>query len=156
MKMKHSHFCPQHRERLRHSETQALAAWNEVMRRGVQAYSACRVDAARIYLGSATEIALLRLSSLRNVCFEDTHLLKPLEFMVEVLALEERFDEAIALLSTISSSLVSQHSGPSPAVEEALAEHYQRIEQAEKRHFISDGPLQKLRPRQTATSALQH
>ncbi len=76
--------------------------------------------------------------------------------MIEVLALEERFDEAITLLSTISSSLVSQHSGPSPTVEEALAEHYQRIEHAEKQYFISDGPLQKLRPRQTATSALQH
>lgn len=146
MTVRRSHFCPQHAEQLRRSEQHALNAWIEVMRRGMQAYGACRMDAARIYLGSATEIALIRQRSAHNAFFGDTHLLKPLAFLIEVLILEERFEEAVALLSTVSAAMKYKAFHGTPAIADALAEHYERVELAEKRHFTSSQQAEHLPP----------
>lgn len=131
--MKPRYLCAYHAERIRASEQHACHSWLELMRRGTLAYAECRVEAAQIYLGAALDIALLRLACQGNKLFTALHLSKPLEFMIELLVVEGCFNQAMKLLSKISSAL--DQSPDNSMIDElvgCLAQHYQRVSNHEK------------------------
>ncbi len=133
--MKTTYFCAFHAERMKAYEGEAIQHWTQMMRRGTQAYSECRIDAARIYLGSAMEIGLLRHSCPKSMFFDDMHLTQPLSFLIELLILDESFDEAIYVLSKISTAINERRADPRSELLEVLANHYSRVEISEKKHM---------------------
>jgi len=74
------------------------------MHRGVKAYTDCRFDAAYIYLQSALEIALLRSFCEKNLAFSSFSIIKPAEFIMQLLLLDENFEDAYELLSQINAA----------------------------------------------------
>lgn len=99
--MRHPYLCAYHVERLKACESEALRYWGEMMRRGVQAYVACRIEAATLYLGTALEIGLLRQRCQLNGVFEGLHIVKPAEFLVELLKVDRQYGEVNELLEYV-------------------------------------------------------
>jgi len=121
--MKTSHLCPNHSHLVKDSEPRAMEIWCDMMRRGIRAYTQCRIDSAECYLGAATEIALLRYSCEKNRFFDEVHLTKPLEFLIELLVQAMNFDKAMVLLSSISTAIHRAPKSPSAALTECLSKH---------------------------------
>ncbi|WP_096084918.1 hypothetical protein [Agaribacterium haliotis] len=90
------YLCPHHAARISRDEDIALSSWHELINRAMLAYMECRLAAAELYFCAAHEIAQLRLS-LNGECnsqFNYRHLLRPLEFMLELLLGEEKYQQA--------------------------------------------------------------
>ncbi len=154
--MKTTYFCTFHAERMMAYEGEAIQYWTQMMRRGTQAYSECRIDAARIYLGSAMEIGLLRHSCVKSMFFDDMHLTQPLSFLIELLILDESFDEAIYILSKISTAINERRTVPDSGLLEVLANHYSRVEISEKKHMTQvRGPRKDVEKRKEVEKSKQ-
>lgn len=102
--MRTPYLCAYHVERLKACESEAFRYWGEMMRRGVQAYVECRFEAAVLYLGTALEIGLLRHRCELNGLFESLHILKPVEFLVELLKVDRQYHEVNELLEYVAKS----------------------------------------------------
>ena len=106
--MRSKYFCAYHSEKMKTYETEAYRYWMEVMRRGVQSYAKCRSESAHIYLHTAVDIGLLRQGCKRNGVFEELHIIKPAEFLIQLFIADDNFNGAHELLSHISSSSQTQ------------------------------------------------
>ncbi|MEJ2417159.1 MAG: hypothetical protein P8Y45_09540 [Exilibacterium sp.] len=136
--MKTQYFCRYHAERMKASESEAYHCWNEMMRRGVHAYTECRMEAAHIYLGSALDIAILRRMCEKNGIFESLHATKPADFLLQLMLIELRFNETHYLLSRLSSTTGDDESSSNAALTKFLSAQYERVEVAEKSHITRD------------------
>ena len=105
--MRSKYFCAYHSEKMKTYETEAYRYWMEVMRRGVQSYVKCRSESAYIYLHTAMDIGLLRQRCEENGIFEELHITKPAEFLIQLFIADDNFKEAFTLLSCISSKTQS-------------------------------------------------
>mgnify|MGYP000856140131 CR=1 FL=1 len=101
--MRSKYFCAYHSEKMKTYETEAYRYWMEVMRRGVQSYAKCRSESAHIYLHTALDIGLLRQRCKRNGVFEELHITKPAEFLIQLFIADDNVNGAFDLLSYISS-----------------------------------------------------
>ncbi len=133
--MKSPYFCAYHAQRMKNHESEALRYWIDMMRRGTQAYVECRIDAANIYLGSALDIALIRKTCEKNEFFNDMHFCKPAEFLIKLMLIENRFNEAIVILSRLSSASQTQTNINERELTHFLEKHYENIEIAEKEYM---------------------
>lgn len=132
--MQTPHFCAYQAERIKACGAVALRCWAETMRRGVQAYTACRMETAQIYLGSALDIGLLRYSCRDNLTFNDFHLSKPAEFLLELHLVNDEYGLAIAQLSKISSVIYDGEQQPSRQLLDQMAKLYTRVELCEREY----------------------
>lgn len=105
--MRSKYFCAYHSEKMETYETEAYRYWMEVMRRGVQSYAKCRSESAHIYLHTAMDIGLLRQKCKKNGVFEELHITKPAEFLIQLYIADDNINGALELLSYISSSTQS-------------------------------------------------
>lgn len=96
--------------RMRAYESEACRCWSEMMRRGIQAYNDCRMEAADIYLHCAFDIALLRNTCNKNGIFKKIHTTKPAELLLKLMLIEENYNKAAGLLSCLATSLSSEPS----------------------------------------------
>ena len=121
--MKTTYFCAYHAERLKACESEAFRHWGEMMRRGVQAYVECRMDAAGLYLGTALEIGLLRRECNENGVFAVLHILKPAQFLVELFLLDRQQRKVEELINKIST-----HGGQiaDPLLDDFLSQSFNR------------------------------
>lgn len=92
--MQHHYICPKHAEEVQHNEVAAMELWEEFMNRGVQDYSLCRWDNAYAFLGTAFEVAAIRAGSKNNDFFRGDNLLRPFEFMFEMLISDANYSNA--------------------------------------------------------------
>jgi hypothetical protein len=134
--MKTTHFCAHHKEQLKTCEHQAWRCWSDMMRRGVMAYSECRFESAEIYFSAALEIALLRYVHSKNEIFQNAHLIKSVEFVINLLRLDLRFDDANRLLKHLSASVSEISSSSSIELMEYIKDCFVTIEEAEKSYLI--------------------
>jgi len=132
---KFSYLCPNHIAQLQISEKRAMSYWVEIMRRGVKAYSQCRVEASELYLSAAIEIYLLRSACNENSFFSGCHLLKPLDFVLELFIQNQAFDKASKLLGKIESFVEQNNVELSAAILDHIESGYQRIESEEKQYL---------------------
>ncbi len=132
MSMNSRYFCPAHIEKLTNSEQQAFSSWNELMQRAIVAHIHCRIESADIYFRSALEIALLRLRCHRRQLFSDIHLIKPLEFLIDVQLAENNYPAAVRLLSRVSSGVADGVKPPTNTLLADLQYYYERVEREEK------------------------
>ena len=130
--MKSRHFCFERMENMKKSETLAFDSWRNMMNRGMSAYTDCRTDSAYLYFSSAADIAILRSRCLANQFFTAQSLIKPAEFIVQLLVLDQRFDLAIMFLSRLSSTSCERFVSSDMHMSEFLAVQYERIDTAEK------------------------
>lgn len=159
--MKYTYFCQHHVDRMARCEGLAINSWIDMMRRGAQSYAACRTEAARNFLGAALEIGLLRYTCESNENFNDMHIAKPLEFLMELMICENNFNESIVLLSTISTVIYQDADKAPESLIEFLASCYEKIESSEKKYFLEtqSAPLEKnasLATSVTSTAAAYH
>lgn len=133
--MKSPYFCLYHSEQLTDCESSALRTWRELMRRGTQAYNACRLAAANIYLNSALDIAQLANRNTSNGMFTTTHLVKPVDLLIQLLVLDNRFDEATQMLTRLAAHADAAAQNGDIQLSEFLGEQYQRVELAEKNYL---------------------
>src|SRR5690606_40194874 len=105
--MKFHYLCSYHACRMQCSEEEALRYWTETQRRGIAAFDQCRWEAARNYLGMAHEIALLRSAVQNNCYFHVTHILQPLERLVEMGLAENACDMAVQLIDATQTAMDS-------------------------------------------------
>jgi hypothetical protein len=129
-------FCPHHLDNIRHHEASAYSSWQNLMHRAVTAYDACRHDNATLYFESALELALVRACCESNSIFNVEHLAKPLEFMIALYLAEQKFGDAIALLSRISSKSDGLANQRNSECTKLLAKHYEHVEIHEKQYYI--------------------
>lgn len=134
--MKCSYFCAQHAALMQQDEDQAKRAWNQFMQLGVQHYAHCRIEQACVYLHSALELALLRFECQSNQYFCHSQLCKPLDFLMQLLITEERYDEASLLLAKINASVIQGDCDQ--ILLDSLGEHYRRLENSERQFLMSD------------------
>ena len=125
--MKAQYFCAYHTERLRACESDSFRHWTEMMRRGVQAYSECRFEAANLYLGAALDIGLLRHCCEENGLFTTLHIMKPAEFLLEMQLLDQRHDAAEDMLDRISAITRPDKDWLISQLMNFLAEGYARV-----------------------------
>lgn len=123
------HFCPAHAERIRHDEDNALSSWNELINRGMQSYMACRASAASMYFSAAQEIALLRLYHKKNTQFQASHLLRPLEFLFELMLVEEQYQEIRSMLVSVRRFLLLIQSPEQQKAQQWLSHFHKKHEQ---------------------------
>lgn len=136
--MKTPYLCAYHAERLKACESEAFRYWGEMMRRGVQAYVECRFDAAVLYLGTALEIGLLRQRCELNGLFESLHILKPVEFLVELLKVDRQYQEVNKLLEYVAEN--ARPGGNTPLID-FLAKSFIRFENPSRTASLSiDSP----------------
>jgi hypothetical protein len=111
------------------------------MQLGVQHYAHCRIDQAGVYLHSALELALLRFECQNNQYFQNIQLSKPLDFLMQLLVTEERYDEANLLLTKITDIVV--HGNCDQLLLDSLEAHYRQLEKSERHHLLrSQAPRQ--------------
>lgn len=140
--MKSPYFCAQHAKRILQNESEAFGSWNEMMNIGVQAYSQCRLDAAAIYLGAALDIAFLRTACASNHSFTTLHIVKPAEFLLDLMLSEQRWNQASRLLARVREYTKSspqdlchhfvQHTGKDTYLDEFLQVNTPRVNLAVK------------------------
>ncbi len=112
--------------------------WVEMTRRGIQAYSECRADGANIYLGSAVEIAMLRLICSKNQHFHTHHLQRPLEVLIEHFISQCDFDEGVLLLNQISRDIEEANLSDQNSITNIISALFEKLEHSEKEYFCSD------------------
>jgi hypothetical protein len=134
--MNSRYLCAYHLERLRFCESDAYRLWMEMMRRGAQTYTECRLEAAILYLNTALEISLLRQCCEQNGLFSGVHLLKPAEFLFEALMLEQRYSEADAMLQQISSVTEYCDTEFTVQLRRFLKQAHERVEEAKKHQML--------------------
>ncbi|WP_086929908.1 hypothetical protein [Agarilytica rhodophyticola] len=133
--MKYKYFCQSHADRMIECEGIAMRAWTDTMRRGMKAYIECRSETAYVYLHSSMEIGLLRYKCKKNQFFNNTHIIKPLEFLIELLLVENNFNEAIVLLSKMSNAINDSSDRSIEEFDNVYERYYKRIETCEKQYF---------------------
>lgn len=138
------YFCIYQKERLQASEVYAFGLWSEVMKRGTKAYLECRSEAVRIYMGAAVDICLLRLGCPKAKIFEASHLIKPIEFLIQVYILTDEFNLALDLLQRLNESIIQSNQTDSSeygggAFKKFLQSQYRTIELAEQEYFHAEG-----------------
>lgn len=129
--MKSSYFCQHHAELMKVDESEACKYWTEMMHRGVRAYAGCRMEAASIYLGSALDIALLRRACTNKV-FEADHISKPTEFIIQLMIIDNRFQEATSLLARLCGE------GLKSELKKFLDTHLEKVQLAKNTYLKSD------------------
>ena len=107
--MHYEHICASHALEVQIDEYVALELWNRSMHQGVSTYAHCRWDCASSYLSAAFEIASIRLTSSKNSYFNVVHVLKPLEFLLEIRIFEQEFSQAVALLAKATQLIARQN-----------------------------------------------
>lgn len=146
--MNRQYFCAFHAEKMRACESDAYRYWMEVMRRGVLAYAKCRAESALIYLHTAVDIGLLRKECQQNGVFEDMHVTKPAEFLIQLFITDDNFEDAFSLLSRISSANHASRLASNIAkitksdLSIFLEESYEQLKTAEK-DYLTDGEKNK-------------
>lgn len=122
--MKPSYICPYHAQLMKRHENSAISYWCEMMHCGTQAYAQCRIEAAELYLGAATEVALIRRACVTNNFFDDLHIAKPLELIMELYAQDFNFTKAPLLLSKVSVAIFQSDKKPHTTLMELLGKDY--------------------------------
>lgn len=92
--MQYHYICPKHAAEVQHNEVAAMELWQEFMSRGVRDYALCRWDNAYAFLGTAFEVAAIRSCNKRNTYFNGDNLLRPFEFMFEMLISDNDYHNA--------------------------------------------------------------
>ncbi len=128
--MKFSHLCHHHVTVLQCCEDEARKYWSETMRRGAQAFTQCRWDAARIYLGAAYEIGLIRKAVPHNDFFDDMHIVKPLKFMLTILLADNAWNSALKLIDDTRARLGFMDLTPGSGIFRQLSDCVSQIESA--------------------------
>jgi hypothetical protein len=134
--VKCSYFCAQHAAQIQQNEEQALHYWNQLMQMGVQHYIHCRLDQANAFLNSALELALLRFECQHNQFFQNLQLCKPLEFVMQLLLTEERYDEASLLLAKINNIVCNGNCNQ--ALLDSIGQQYRLLESSERNYLLGD------------------
>lgn len=129
--MKSQYFCAYHAENMKVCESEALRCWLQMMQRGEKAYVECRMEAARIYMGCALDIAILRSHCKRNSAFSGQHILKPAELLVQLQLACDNLETATELL-TRTIETVSAEMGNRSDFKELTTALFEQIEAAEK------------------------
>ncbi len=106
--MHYQHICASHATQIQLNEFSALELWNRSMHQGISTYAHCRWDCASQYLSAAMEIAIIRLSSTKNVQFNSLHLLKPVEFLLEIFIYQDAYKRAVELLEA-TAKIIDMH-----------------------------------------------
>lgn len=123
--MKPSYLCPYHAQLIKRHENSAISYWCEMMHCGTQAYAQCRIEAAELYLGAATEVALVRRACTGNIFFNDLHIAKPLELIMELHAQDFNFTKAPLLLSKVSLAVFQGNKKPHRVLMDLLHRDYE-------------------------------
>ena len=144
--MRSKYFCAYHSEKMKTYETEAYRYWMEVMRRGVQSYAKCRSESAHIYLHTAVDIGLLRQKCERNGIFEETHITKPAEFLVQLFIADDNLNGAHNFLSHISSNTQSTVIKINDPLLHFLNESHKAITTAEKSYTQNTDRVHTLTP----------
>ncbi len=133
--MSHS-LCAYHAAQMTLCESQAVKYWGEMMNGAMQAYVNCRVDKAYLYFEVALDVADLRAACSKNNVFSAAHITKPAEFLLQLLILESRFDQAIKLLSRLAAIKVETLLGHSCGnLSSFLEKQYEKVELAENAYM---------------------
>lgn len=101
-------FCTHHEEKMKASESEALRTWSALMQRGLQAYIHCRMEAADIYLSATMKIGALRAQCEKNGIFDQSHIIKPTELLIEMYLVENRHKDILDILSEIDTVIEHQ------------------------------------------------
>lgn len=125
--MKPSYICPYHAQLMKRHENSAISYWCEMMHCGTQAYAQCRIEAAELYLGAATEVALIRRGCATNNFFDDRHIAKPLELIMELYAQDFNFTQAPLLLSKVSVAIFQGDKKPHAVLTALLDRDYEYV-----------------------------
>lgn len=134
--MKSAYFCALHAERLKACESDAYRHWAEMMRRGAQAYSECRFDAANLHFGAALDIGLLRQGCEENGLFTELHIMKPAEFLLEAQLIEQCYGAAESMLDKISTFTHPDKDRLTSQLMNFLGEGYARVEREGKYQIV--------------------
>ncbi len=135
--MQSRYFCAFHAEKLKQCEAQAIGSWSQMMHRGVHAYAEHRASEALIYLGTALEIGILRSHCPTNDIFCSMQLLKPAEFLIEIMLSHDHYENANALLCDIGDRASIELNQSSP-LKEGISKLFARVETAEKAYFTGE------------------
>lgn len=92
--MNYQYICPKHAIEVQHDEAAAMELWEEFMNRGVRDYALCRWENAFAFLGTAFEVAAIRVGVKSNDYFCNNNLLRPFEFMFEMLISDNDYNNA--------------------------------------------------------------
>lgn len=144
-------FCQSHIDRMLRSEPEAFCAWNELMRRAKIAYLNCRRETSELYFMSAVEVALIRMNVKMNYMFADSHIAKPLEFLVETYLIENNFQKAVEVLSRVSMITSNTVESLKESLLSFFQSLYEKVEISEKQLMREKTPRGKNTP---ATIAL--
>lgn len=125
------YFCQRHAKQMLVSERQAFFRWMQMMQKGCHAYMHCQHDSARIYLGAAIDIAMLRLTSKSNSLFLLTHATKPAEFLLNVLVTESAFEDAKTTLDCLSTLLPRNDLAEDELLNDFINEYQEFVDQGE-------------------------
>jgi hypothetical protein len=111
------YLCPRHQQAVWLNPELAMTLWTNALRNGLAARQITDWQAARSFLGTAYEVALLYLRNVRYHRpgeFTISHLLEAGRPLADVLCLMGHTDEAEACLMTLHATLIqaSQQSGP--------------------------------------------
>ena len=128
--MKKESLCQHHKQQILHSETTAFNYWQMMMHQGVHDYASCQPNLSEKYFTSAFEIALLRYSSKEREIFGAKHLMKPAEFLIRIQVEKEGFEQALIILSTLSSLSDSEDIRKERDLWIFLSEQYQYVTDA--------------------------
>lgn len=132
--MKSQYFCMFHTQRLKARESEAIAAWSQLMHHGIKAYSECRISDAYTYLAAATDIALLRSDCAVNGIFSELHLIKPAEFLIQLQLAEQRYTDATMLLNRLSTLGDLPSSSQSPTLNQFIELEWRHVEAVKTLH----------------------
>lgn len=143
--MEKRHLCRAHKARLKANESEAVRVWSELMQRGVRAYVECRVDTAEIYLSGALDIAVLRSECNNNHCFNEIHIKKPSEFLVQLLLANDSFDAAFQLVHSINQAYEAQPRFFSDVFLDFIGKQLEHIEIMEKSYFKNKAKIKRSR-----------
>jgi hypothetical protein len=124
-------LCHTHQEQLQISEPLAWRCWSDLMRRGLGAYAECRFESAEICLTHALDVVLFRMQQPQNQIFSEIHFIKTLEFLMELLRTDLRFNEAKKLLKRLSDTLCENCSQPKVSLLEFMTHCFVTVEQAQ-------------------------
>lgn len=125
--MKFNYLCSYHVCLMQYNEEDALRYWTETLRRGIAAFDQCRWDAARNYLGTAHEIAMLRSVAPSNCHFRPSHVLRPLEHLVEMALAENTCEVASQLVDRTRQAMDNADADWRCIVRKPLEQYQRRI-----------------------------
>lgn len=126
-----SYFCPYHVQKFHASEPEAFRCWSKKMHRGVSAFVESRRAEAIAYFGAALDLAFIRLGCDQNERFSGLNIVKPMEFIVEVLLAQVQFDKSNYLLQDVYRR-VGDNVSLLQEIEGTIAKLFVRIELSER------------------------